>query len=133
MSGKKSIYVSDRLAAVVGDLPAAGPVSLSGRINSIADRYGEIIARELPAILAGLSADELNMIKMVMWSTETVTSPAGLLLGGIAHNLVDSQDFELQDYPREAVDACIAKAVAMSPAQELALIEWLEKQRACTG
>ncbi len=129
MTSKKSIYVSDRLLEVAGDLSAAGPVSLSGRINAIADRYGEIIAHELPVVLAKLSADELNMIKTVMWPTETATSPAGLLRGEIAKKLADSQDFELQDYPREAVDACTAKAVAMSPTQELALIEWLEKQR----
>ncbi|OWY39353.1 hypothetical protein CEK28_08515 [Xenophilus sp. AP218F] len=133
MAEKKSVYISDELAAVIGNLPDNAPPSLSGRLNAIGIRYGEIIARALPDTLARFTADELNMIKIVMWTTETLTSPPGLLLGGLAHNLADSQDFELQDYPREAVDACIQKALALTPAEELALVEWIEGVKHGTG
>ena len=126
MAEKRNVYIGDRLAAIIGTLPENGHPSLSGRLNAIGDRYAEIIGRELPALLASLSEDERNMIKIVMWSTETLTSPAGVLLGGIAANLADSQDFELKDYRREAVEALIQKAVDWTPAQELALIEWIE-------
>lgn len=49
MAQKSSVYLTDETLAVLrATAPKNADFSLSGRINSIAERYGEIVGRECP-------------------------------------------------------------------------------------
>lgn len=74
MARKQSIYISTAAENVIGDIPPRG--NLSGRINSIVCRYGEIIkdcpiltAEEQKTIIETISkADPQSDIIKYLWA-----------------------------------------------------------------
>ena len=125
MSKKTSVYISDRAEAVFGVIPEGA--SLSGRLNAVADRYGELIARARRGVLSRISAEELSAIRTACAGWATRTEPAGVLIGGISAELADASlpDGELEG---QDIAGLIEKMGTLSPVEELALIEWLESR-----
>ena len=120
MSRKSSVYISDRSEQVLGD-----SASLSGRINAVIDRYGEIIRRAQRVALREFSADELAIIKTVCTGMATGQMSAAELIGSISAEVEDGS-LPGGDIEGQSVSALLDKLTALSPAEELALIEWLE-------
>lgn len=129
MARKSSVYITDRAERVIGELPEGD--SLSGRINAIADRYGEIIDRARRQVLRDLTENELLAVRTVSASWATRHEPAGVLLGGLAAEVEDAciagGDLHDQGWTGTDAQAIVAKLQAMTPAEQLALIEWLER------
>ncbi|QNM96404.1 hypothetical protein [Chitinimonas koreensis] len=128
MSKKASIYLGDRAETVIGEIKDSD--SLSGRLNAIADRYGEIIDRARRQVLRNFSETELSAIRIACMSWATRQEPAGILIGGIAAEVEDALqggDLSVQQWQPSDGKALLEKLNALSPAEQIALIEWLER------
>lgn len=108
---RQNIYLPDHLRDYVADAP-----SLSGRISTIIDRYREALRRT--RVEERFTADELFHIKRACWSW--LAEPAATIFDGVAMELEDEG---------EAPAALIAKVRALSPFEQIALVEWLERER----
>lgn len=122
MSRKASVYLSDRAESVIGPLEEG---SLSGRLNAIIDRYGEIIAHARRGNARKFTAAEMDIIAAACLSWATRQEPAGMLIGGVALEVEDASlpggDLQGQD-----TTALVAKINGLSPAEVMALIEAME-------
>ena len=127
MSSKKTIYISDRMQAVLGNLDAPGDAesfSLSGRINAIADRYGAIVKRCQADNARLFSEAEQNAIRDCC--NGTWFEPA--FQGSVVDNVEDAIPLEGLD-KKWQVDgpALVEKLRALDLAHEIALIESIEQ------
>ncbi|WP_406850122.1 hypothetical protein [Chromobacterium phragmitis] len=122
MAEKKSIYIGARLADAIG----GGP--LSERVNSIGDRYSVAMADLLSQVLPRLDDANRRQIRVACTGWASHGQPAETLIGGIAAEVADAADGG--DLDGEDVRDTLAKLDALSPAQELALIEWVERGHA---
>lgn len=127
MSVKKTIYISDRMQVVLGNLDTPGDAesfSLSGRINVIADRYGAIIKR-CQADNARLFSDaEQNAIHDCC--NGTWFEPA--FHGSVVANVEDAIPLDGLD-KKWQIDgvALVEKLRGLDLAHEVALIESIEQ------
>lgn len=121
-SNRTTIYLNGKNTRVLGNTAER---TVSGRVNDVLDRYGLIIELSRRAVLKNFTADEMGLIRTVCQGWATKTEAAALLIGGIAANIEDGAlpggDIDGQD-----VSALLEKLTVLSPAEELALIEWLE-------
>ena len=108
---RQNIYLPDHLRDYVADSE-----SLSGRISTIIDRYSEALRRT--RIEKRFTADELHHIKRACWSW--LAEPAAMVFGGV--------ELELED-EGVAPAALIEKVKALSPFEQVALVEWFESER----
>ena len=108
---RQNIYLPDHLKDYVADAP-----SLSGRVSTIIDRYREALRRT--KVEQKFTADELLHIKRACWSWWI--EPAATIFGGIA--------MELEDEGLAPADL-IAKVQALSPFEQVALVEWIEREK----
>lgn len=122
---KRSVYLTDRLRAVMGPVggDAHGTVSLSGRITRIADRYGEILTRT--RIQERFTPDEWDAIChiVIRLPQEPAASIRGLAVG-VGDILPHEQ---LADPWPIDVDALLEKLRALSYTEEVALMEAVEQ------
>lgn len=109
---RQNIYLPDHLRDYVADAP-----SLSGRISTIIDRYREALRRT--RVEQQFSAEDLHHIRRACngW----LADPAATIFDGVAMELEDEGVA-----PRELLD----KVRALSPFEQVALVEWLERERA---
>lgn len=116
MSKRVSTYLTDRtLDVVAGD-------GLSGRINRMADRYGEILRRT--RIEARFTADEMNALRDVCngWLAE----PAAVIDCGVALELEDSIPDGIGDKWGIEPQMLLNKLAALNYCEEVALVEAIE-------
>lgn len=111
---------------VVGDLPDG---QVTARVNSVIERYGKILGTTLPAVLTRFDENGLRQIKTACWSWSTETEPADVLIGGMAAEVEDAAQPD-GDLDGENVSDTLVLLAGLTPVEELALIEWLEQQRA---
>ncbi len=125
MGAKKSVYLSDAIQRVIGDM---GPGELSGRIADIVDRYGVLYQQEAPALEDIFTEPELKALCEATWST--TWQPAASIIGGIRADFEDSGPDGL--YDKWSVDprAVVEKLRRLNTGQQIALAEYLEKLRA---
>jgi hypothetical protein len=109
---RQNIYLPDHLRDYVADAP-----SLSGRISTILDRYREALRRT--RVEQQFTPDELHHIKRACWSWWV--EPAATIFDGVAMELEDEG---------VAPATLIAKVRALSAFEQVALVEWLERERA---
>jgi hypothetical protein len=124
MSKKTSIYISDRAEDVISQPEGS---SLSGRINNIVDRYGVVISRARRGLMRELSPEQLALIRRAAQGWATGKEPAGMLIGALAARVEDAERGVLAG---EDVQAVLAILSDLEPAEELALVEWLEQETA---
>lgn len=121
MAKKSQIYIAARAQDVLGALRP--DESLSGRVNAALDRYGAIIERATPS----LTEAEWQMVRTACGVWATTQEPAEILLGGIAAEIEDAAapggDLEGQD-----VRELLAKLESMSAAEQMAVIESIERE-----
>jgi len=115
---RKNVYLDARTLDLIGR-----DDSLSGSIRRIADRYTEIIRRERP--LERFAPAELDAIRdaCLSWAAE----PAATIIGGIAREV---RDADIDGLGRKwGVDAAAlaAKIDALTAAQQIALMDWIER------
>lgn len=108
---RQNIYLPDHLKDYVADAP-----SLSGRVSTIIDRYREALRRT--RVEKQFTDDELTHILRACWSWWA--EPAATVFGGVA--------MELEDEGVAPADL-IAKVAALSPWEQIALVEWIESRR----
>jgi hypothetical protein len=108
---RQNIYLPDHLRDLVSGYP-----SLSGRIATIIDRYHEALRRT--RIERRFTADELAHIRRACWSW--LAEPAATIFDGAAMELEDEG---------EAPAELIAKLRALTPFEQVALVEWLEREK----
>ncbi|WP_028536354.1 hypothetical protein [Paludibacterium yongneupense] len=121
MSKKTSIYISDRAEDVISQVEGG---SLSGRINNIVDRYGLVVSRARRGLMRELSPEQLALIRQAAQGWATGKEPAGMLIGTLAARVEDAARGALAG---EDVQGVLAILSDLEPAEELALIEWLEQ------
>ncbi|WP_457798081.1 hypothetical protein [Methylocystis sp. S23] len=120
---RKNVYLDARTLDLIGR-----DDSLSGSIRRIVDRYAEFVRRERPWEM--FEAAELDAIRdaCLSWAAE----PAATIIGGIA---LEIRDADVDGLGRKwGVDAAALadKIDALSPARQIALMDWIERQRNAT-
>lgn len=117
MAKRTSTYLTDRTLQVAGDGD-----SLSGALNRIVDRYGEICRRL--RVEDRFSSAELDVLRAVAngWLAE----PAATIAGGLALEVADteSEEFEAFDVDRAAL---LSKLNDLNFAEEVALVDGIER------
>lgn len=108
---RQNIYLPDHLRDYV-----SGYDSLSGRISTIIDRYHEALRRT--RIEKRFTADELAHITRACWSW--LAEPAATVFNGVEIELEDEGD---------AMPELVAKVRALTPFEQVALVEFVERQR----
>ncbi|UXY13854.1 hypothetical protein N8I74_11025 [Chitiniphilus purpureus] len=126
-STRYQIRIPDRMAAVLGDVAEN---EISGRIADVLDRYQHIIGEAQQRLLAQLSPLDQAMIRAACQSWATRTTPARILVGGIVAELEDAAEDggDLSSIDPVNVEALVSRIAALSSADQIALIEWLERQ-----
>jgi hypothetical protein len=97
--------------------------TVSGRINSVFDRYAEMLKRDTRATLRLFSQKELDAILIAC--TDWKMIPAAIIPGGIS---VELDNFEANDLgltPKEQQELTSTLA-GLSTGQHLCLAEWIE-------
>lgn|SRR5574340_1298053 len=124
MSIKTSTHLTDRTLAVVDErMKPRGKsnTNLSGTINRIADRYGEIMRRT--RVEDRFTPAELDALRAVAngWFAE----PAATIAGGLALEFEDS----MEDGCPDGVDPSelLAKLRALTYAEDVALVDSIER------
>lgn len=112
---RQNIYLPDHLRDLVSDYP-----SLSGRIAAIIDRYHEALRRT--RVERKFSEAEQTAILSACWSW--LADPAATVFDGVAMELDDEG---------LAPPALIAKVRALSPFEQVALVEWIETRKRTSG
>ena len=109
---RQNIYLPAHIRDYVADAP-----SLSGRISTIIDRYGEALRRT--KVERKFTEAELFHIKRACWSW--LADPAATIFDGVAIELDDEGIA-----PKVLID----KVRSLSPFEQVALVEWIESCRA---
>lgn len=111
---RQNIYLPDHLRDYVADAP-----SLSGRISTIIDRYREALRRtRIERLFTPAELAEIRK-RCSGWIAE----PAATIFDGIA--------MEVDDGGGHA--ALVQKLRALSPFEQVAMVEWLEEQQLSQG
>lgn len=107
---RQNIYFPDRMMDNLSN-----EESLSGRVVEILDRYFEALRRTKPHIK--FTADEQLVIRQACqgWWAQ----PAATIFGGIGMELEDNG----------APDDLVAKINALTPFDQVALLEWVKSER----
>lgn len=134
MARKVSVYLSDRAIA----LPRLNE-SLSGRINTVADRYTELIAQEAALIRSAFTDDQWRVM-VDAWQSidDRDTANAAAIVGGLAlrmHHAIGPSfvvattlDSPLSP-PKGQTQDIIAKRIhALRPVDRILLVELLEAE-----
>lgn len=122
MSNRKNIYLPDH---ILDRLAKRGPDdSLSGSITTILDRYFEIMRRTKP--WTKFSEAEIGIMRDACMSW--LPDPATTIFGGIAMEVEDSIPDGLEKKWNVDVKALLAKLADLSPAEEVALVDYLKRQ-----
>lgn len=118
---RKNVYLDARTLDLIGR-----DDSLSGSIRRIVDRYSDLVRRERP--WERFERAELDAIcdACMSWEAE----PAATIIGGIALEIVDADIDGLGAKWGVDAKALAAKIDALSPGQQIALVDWIERQRA---
>lgn len=108
---RQNIYLPDHLRDAVSGYP-----SLSGRVSTVLDRYHEALRRT--RIADRFTSHELDTIydACVFWSAE----PAATVFGGVELELIDMGGVSAE---------LMTKVQALTPFEQVALVEWIETQR----
>lgn len=127
MAKKSSIYIPDRLDAVLGPCGETTGMSLSGRIAAIVDRYGEIIRRHRPQLTRAewmLLMDALN--GWASWAEAGRTLMIGIALeveDAIAMHRLDAKwglaPQQAQELVRRLRELSFAEAISVIDAAEM--------------
>jgi len=122
-SKRKNVYFDDRTLSLIGD-----DDSLSGSVRRIVDRYAELIRRSRP--WEALSEAERGAVRdaCLSWLAE----PAATIIGGIALEIRDAEADGLGAKWGIDATALAAKIDALTPGEQIALADWIERQRAST-
>jgi len=120
MSNRKNVYLPDRILDAL-----SGHGSLSGRITTILDRYHEMVRRT--RIHQKFSERELGLMRAACngWHAE----PAAAVFGGVALEVEDALPDGLADEWEVDAAALLQKLRALSPGEEIALVEAVAAQR----
>lgn len=118
-TARKNVYFDQRTLDLIGQAD-----SLSGSVRRIVDRYAEIVRRERP--WERFEPRELDAIRdaCISWLAE----PAAVIIGGIGLEILDAE--RLAEKWGVDARALAAKVDALSPGQQIALIDWIETARA---
>lgn len=117
MAKRTSTYLTDRTLQIAGDGD-----SLSGALNRIVDRYGEICRRT--RVEDRFTPAELDALRSVVngWLAE----PAATIAGGLALELEDAGP-EIGDQFGIDRAALLGKLRALTFAEEVALVDAIER------
>lgn len=118
---RKNVYLDPRTLDLLG-----GCGGLSSSIRTIVDRYAELVRRERP--WETLCEAERSAVRdaCMTWTPE----PAATIPGGIGLEIRDAEADGLG--AKWGVDALALadKIDAMTAGQQIAMVDWIERQRA---
>ncbi|WP_375592120.1 hypothetical protein [Chitiniphilus eburneus] len=116
--------------AVVLPQRAADQLGTAGqdgrRLVDIVDRYAVLIAHAERAARARFTPEQLDLLRAACRSWLTRGVPAEVLLGGIEAEIADAALPE-GDLAGHDVRAVVSTLASLSPVEQLALVEWLER------
>lgn len=122
MAQKKSIYIGDKMAAVLGPCGDDTDITLSGRINQVAERYAATLRR---AGLPEFSAGELDLLRNLFAAPSMEDAER---LRGVWMRAEDSIKLDGSDRLYQVDGAALVeKLKTLRYDQELALIEAVEQ------
>jgi hypothetical protein len=119
MSTRKHVWLTAETHADLGDGP------LSTRIAVVADRHAELCRRA--RITRLFTTPELDAIRDATRSW--LPEPAATIFGGVALELEDAADDGLGEKWGIDLPALLAKVRALGLAEQVALVDWIERQR----
>lgn len=117
MAKRTSTYLTDRTLQIAGD-----GASLSGSINRIADRYGEICRRL--RVEDRFSSVELDALRSV--ANGWIAEPAATISGGLALEVADADPEELEAFGVDR-STLLEKLRALNFAEEVSLLDGIER------
>jgi hypothetical protein len=122
-SYRKNVYFDDRTLSLIGD-----DDSLSGSVRRIVDRYAELVRRSRP--WETLSEAERGAVRDACLSW--IAEPAATIIGGVGLEIRDAEADGIG--AKWGVDALAlaSKIDAMTPGEQIALVDWIERQRVVT-
>lgn len=123
MSKRASVYLTDRTEAILG--VGADGESLSGRINAVVDRYGELITRARRTVLVKFDSAEMDTLLTIALVWDTRKLSAAQSLGALSDEVLELSVTQSLGAGKN-LDALRVKLAELSPVEEMALIEWLE-------
>lgn len=117
MAKRTSTYLTDHTLRIAGDGD-----SLSGALNRIVDRYGEICRRL--RVEDQFTPAELDALRAV--ANGWLADPAATIAGGLALEVADADPEQLEAFDVDRA-ALLGKLRALDYAHEVALVDAIER------
>lgn len=124
---RPTVYLTPNALALLQSAAPRG-YSLSGRVNAVTDRYHAATADTLARLLPQFTPAEQQQILAACWSWATTREPVDILRAGITAEIADAAQ-PGADLAGQDVAALLEKLHALSLAERLALIEWIEEKK----
>lgn len=101
-------------------------LEITSSVETLTDRWRTLMALENRALRALFTRDEVNL--MLNNALSTIYAPAGVIPGAV---LASTEDEDQAVFKKFQVDkgALLTKLKGLSPAQDFALVDWLETLR----
>lgn len=124
---RPTVYLTPETLALLQSAAPRG-YSLSGRVNAVTDRYHAATADTLARLIPQFTDAEQQQILTACWVWATTREPTGMLRDGITAEIADAA-LPGGDLTGQDVAALLEKVHALTLAERLALIEWIEEKK----
>ena len=121
---RKNVYFQPRTLAQLGE-----GESLSGRVAQVIDRYAELVRRSRPEDKFSEAERSAIIDACLSWALE----PAAMIFGGVAMEVDDAMRDGLASKWGIDGPALLDKLGSLNPGEQIALVDWIERQRARTA
>ena len=124
---RPTVYLTSEALALLQSAAPRG-YSLSGRVNAVTDRYHAATADTLARLLPRFTDAEQQQIITACWCWATTREPVDILRDGITAEIADAAQPGC-DLAGQDVTALLEKLHALTLAERLALVEWIEEKK----
>ena len=124
---RPTVYLTPNALTLLQSAAPRG-YSLSGRVNAVTDRYHAATADTLARLLPQFTPAEQQQILTACWSWATTREPVDILRDGITAEIADAA-LPGGDLAGQDVTESLEKLHALTLAERLALIEWIEEKK----
>jgi hypothetical protein len=124
---RPTVYLTSEALALLQSAAPRG-YSLSGRVNAVTDRYHAATTDTLARLLPQFTPVEQAQILAACWSWATTREPVDILRDGITAEIADAAQ-PGGDLAGQNVAELLKKLHALTLAERLALIEWIEEKK----
>ena len=124
---RPTVYLTPNALTLLHSAAQRG-YSLSGRVNAVTIRHHAATTGTLARVLPQFTDTEQAQILTACWCWETTREPVDILRDGIAAEIADAAQPGC-DLAGQDVTALLEKLHALTLAERLALVEWIEGKK----